>query len=502
MNNAEKLNQVLPKLRSAELLEKAVAVKQSVFVCPYEGSAAADSDIKLENNAVSLFIKEMKELRGADFSYADTPVDAGVIFSEAPAGDIQLVKPSPFEECAGENYRITYEGGVIVAEYTSLKGLNHALSTLLYHSETDTENGTFLWKHRKIVDGPQCKFRSFMVDLGRVWHPIEWLYQYVDLCFKYKLSHLHLHFNDFQSYTLPSEIYPGLSSPGRSYTRQQIDELCIYAKTRGVSLVPEIDVPGHCTAFENAYPELFGNRGIICQHEESMSAMRALFEELCEMFPDSEYIHIGGDEAAIALWTECEECLGYFETVDKEAVDKFRSADADDKAAKRTLAERMYAYFVDEMAKVIFKAGRRPIVWEGFGKCVNEYVSKDIIVMSWENYYQYTHELLEAGFDIINCSWRPLYIVTPELYWNAEEIYDWDIFDWRPTYPDSPYKDIGIKIDPSYEKRIYGSQMLAWGDKIVLKYENTLEGVVLEKQFIEETLPAMAVNTWNTIDEK
>lgn len=67
-----------------------------------------------------------------------------------------------------------------------------------------------------------------------------------------------MHFTDNQSYTLPSEIYPKLSTPGRFYTREQIQELVEYANARGVELMPEIDVPGHCISFGEAYGDLLG----------------------------------------------------------------------------------------------------------------------------------------------------------------------------------------------------------------------------------------------------
>ena len=211
------------------------------------------------------------------------------------------------------------------------------------------------------------------------------------------------------------------------------------------------------------------------------------------MFPYSEYIHVGGDEADILKWTECEKCLAYFETVDKAAVDAFKAG-----GDGRALAERMLAHFINVTTDVVFKAGRTPIVWEGFNKCVNDLISRKIVVMSWENYYQTTDELLEAGFDIINCSWNPLYIVTPKKMWSPAEIMDWDIFRWTPVHPDSPYIGQTLNIDKGFKKQIWGAQLHAWGDSLAKAFEDVEQGVAKETENIANRLPALALNLWNT----
>ena len=286
-------------------------------------------------------------------------------------------------------------------------------------------------------------------------------FEYIDMCFCYNLSHLHLHFNENQSYTPPSKLYPKLPTKDRHYSFEEIRELNRYALRRGVSLVPEVDIPGHCNAFGAAYPKLFGTSGVICQHEDSMKAVREIVDEVCTMFPYSEYIHVGGDEADIKKWTECEKCLAYFETVDKAAVDAFKNG-----GDSRALAERMLAHFITVTCDVVLKAGRTPIVWEGFNKCVNDFISRKIVVMSWENYYQTTDELLDAGFNIINCSWNPLYIVTPNKMWSPSEIADWDIFKWTPVHPDSPISDVRWRLTKALENR-YGARSCTPGATVL-----------------------------------
>ncbi len=449
------------------------------------------SDDPLIKGALMLFIRDFERYHGVKIKITDSEKNAGFVLFRKKAEELNLKEPSVFEECRAENYSIVLKNGRIVLNYIGLKSLNHALAALLRLSKI--KDGRIFWNYSELLDGPQCKYRAFHVDLGRNFHSVGRLFEYIDMCFCYNLSHLHLHFNENQSYTLPSKLYPKLPAKDRHYSFEEIRELNRYALRRGVSLVPEVDIPGHCNAFGAAYPKLFGTSGVICQHEDSMKAVREIVEEVCAMFPYSEYIHVGGDEADILKWTECEKCLAYFETVDKAAVDAFKAG-----GDGRALAERMLAHFINVTTDVVFKAGRTPIVWEGFNKCVNDLISRKIVVMSWENYYQTTDELLEAGFDIINCSWNPLYIVTPKKMWSPAEIMDWDIFRWTPVHPDSPYIGQTLNIDKGFKKQIWGAQLHAWGDSLAKAFEDVEQGVAKETENIANRLPALALNLWNT----
>ncbi len=363
-------------------------------------------------------------------------------------------------------------------------GVNHAFATLLQlMSEKD---GQIELPVIAVRDKPDTLYRGLMVDLARSWHPLSYLLSYVDMCYYYKLSVLHLHFTDDESYTLPSKLYPKLSTGGQSYTRGEIRALVEYARCRGVQLMPEIDVPGHCKSFQSEYGEVFGTKGVICQHETSIAAMKALFAELCDMFPYSKYIHIGGDEAHRKdEWTKCPACLAYARKVGIDT----------DMEDREMLAQQMYAHFITEMAQTCFDKGRQPIVWEGFSKAVNDRVSKKIWVISWENYYQITPDLLAAGFRIINCPWSPMYVVAPKCMWSPKEVLEQSIYRWRAVHPSSPY--LNEAYDAPSDAAVLGGQLLAWGDHIVKDYPSVAEGVQDEWRILLERVPMLAEKTWN-----
>ncbi len=335
-----------------------------------------------------------------------------------------------------------------------------------------------------IEDYPDCCFRSVMIDLARNPHSLDYIKSFIDLCAFYKIPFLQLHFTDDQSYTLPSRIYPKLSTKGRHYTFEEIAEIEQYAYSHGVEIMPEIDVPGHSTAFCEAYPEIFGTDNIIPATEEALSAVESLFDELCDMFPRSTRIHIGGDEAKLERWSNNEKCRDYVLS---------RGIDFDMKD-KHYLAERILVDFICRMAKVVERRGRTAMVWEGFDFSVNDLVPRSIEVMAWESYYQLPGEFLDAGFTVINSSFIPMYIVTPTR-WSRKEVFNWDIYKWQALNEKSPYYLKEKVIEP--HKNVVGGQLLAWGEVIVREYSDIAEGVKDERDFVAERAPYMAENTWN-----
>ena len=115
--------------------------------------------------------------------------------------------------------------------------------------------------------------------------------------------------------------------------------------------------------------------------------------------------------------------------------------------------------------------------------------------MSWENLYQTTPSLLEAGFNIVNSSWIPMYIVTPVAYWTQEEAFNWNTRTWGALHPASPYHDKKLTVQDS--PQIIGGQLLAWGDVIMEKYPNLEDGLSEERELVSQRAPMLAENTWN-----
>lgn len=413
--------------------------------------------------------------RETAFSAAAAPFSAyaeqayGLSFTEGEDGII-LERDSA---CRAGGYRLT-AGENIVLSAGDTAGAHHGLATLL--QLIAPEEGGFSCPAGTVEDWPDCSHRGLMVDLARQWHAFDSLLHDVDLCWLYKINKLQLHFTDDQSFTLPMKAYPKLSTPGRSYTEEQIARLVAYADARGVELIPEVEVPGHCAQFLKAYPELFGDSGVLPADEAVFDALETVYAEVCALFPHSPHIHVGGDEACVANWNGCARTQAYM------------------KAHNITDIQEMYARYVKEITERVLAMGRTPIVWEGFHKEYNHLISKKVLVVSWENYYQPAYDLAADGFTLINCSWKPLYIVTPGTYWTPEEILNWHPHNWQHWFDKSAAYPDGFTIGE--ENVVLGGQLCAWGD-VLQDYEDPLKGCLEELVLIEERLPALAEATWN-----
>ena len=394
----------------------------------------------------------------------------GVGLNETPSGgDINLrYDPS----LSAEEYGVSPSGGKITILAGGLPGANHALAKLFQLARRE---GAALSVPGLISgDKPDRAWRGFMLDLARQWHPVRYIYDYIDVLWLYGMSVLQLHFTDNESYTLPSRVFPKLSTPGRHYTEEEISDVARYAAARGVKIVPEIDAPGHCRPFNEAYPEIFGSNGVIEATDRAFEGLDALYSELCGFFPDSDLIHIGGDEAAISNWNACPETVSWRE-------------------AHGLKDERdLYGEYIRRLTGMILSKGRTPVVWEGFPKEWNDKIDKRVLVFSWENYYQSTTDLLDGGFSVINAAWRPLYIVTPSPHWEQDEVLDWGVFFWNHWW-DCSHAFGGLSVEPT--EKVIGGQICAWGDNLTKM--DPIEGADAEFEIARKLIPALAERTWN-----
>lgn len=255
-----------------------------------------------------------------------------------------------------------------------------------------------------IQDWPHADYCAQMVDVGRQNHPVEWLQKMVEVCRFYKVRYLHLHLTDDQGWTFPSTKYPQLGSKNygahggvapKVYTLEELKGLVAYADTRGVTLVPELEMPGHSGAALRSLPEVFDAInpqtkqpvGMGCMNmanEEIYPALDTIIGEMCDVFRSSPYFHIGGDEVSmgrVALHS------GYKAFMAKHSL-------KDDAA--------LGSYFIARVNEIVKKHGKKTIKWEGLA---NE-ASKDIIVMTWDNNNDTASRLIAKGYTTITCPWN------------------------------------------------------------------------------------------------
>jgi hexosaminidase len=255
-----------------------------------------------------------------------------------------------------------------------------------------------------IQDWPHADYCAMMVDVGRQNHPVDWLTKMVDVCRFYKVRYLQLHLTDDQGWTFPSTKYPQLGSRNygahggvapKVYTLNELKGLVAYADARGVTLVPEMEMPGHSGAALRSLPEVFDAMdskskqpvGMGCMNmasEEIYPALDTIIGEMCDVFRSSPYFHIGGDEVSmgrVALHS------GYRAFMEKHGLKN----DAD-----------LGSFFITRVNEIVKKHGKKSLKWEGLA---NE-ASKDIIVVAWDNNNKTAGHLIDKGFTTITCPWN------------------------------------------------------------------------------------------------
>ena len=382
-------------------------------------------------------------------------------------------------------YRYEAVDSRITLSASTEEGILYAIATLL--QAIDVEKGAICAEKATIEDYPDKEYRTLMVDVARQWHPARTILKYIDICFFLMVKYLHLHFIDDQRYTLPSKAFPHITDGNRFYSYEEIAAMRSYANQRGVILVPEFEAPGHAAAMNRNYPDIFapkllGNEGTEITTEAgavitaanivnagnplTIEAIRTLLFEICELFPETPYIHIGGDEANIKVWNYCTDSLAYMKDNNIEDV------------------YELYSDFVGRVAQMVLDMGRTPIVWEGFPKKGAHRVPKDTLVIAWESYYNFAPDLLADGFKIINASWQPNYIVPSlNLTWGPKEILSWSVYNWQHWWPNSAARLNPINVEPT--NQVIGGQLCAWEST----YEQEINSVM-------ENLAALSERVW------
>lgn len=246
----------------------------------------------------------------------------------------------------------------------------------------------------RIKDQPRFQWRGLMLDCSRTFQSLAYLRKTIDLMALYKMNVLHLHLTDDQGWRLEIKRYPELTRKGARfpekyqqpeayqgfYTQEEMRELVKYAQQRNVTIVPEIELPGHSTAILSCFPELSCTGGpfeifpffegppvtpdICCAgNEKTFEFFENVFAEIVDVFP-SAFIHIGGDEAPKDRWEACPKC----------------QARIREEGLKDT--HELQCYFVTRVGEMLARHNRRLIGWD---EILEGGLAPNASVMNWRD---------------------------------------------------------------------------------------------------------------------
>lgn len=248
------------------------------------------------------------------------------------------------ESIAADGYKLTYNGENIEIYASDKGGALYGFMTLVQLSSgKDTFNAV------EVYDKPEFRWRSFMLDCARQFWSVNHIKKTLDILASLKMNVFHWHLCDDQGWRVEIKKYPILTEKGTGrkgsskcprqtidpvkkyedapygeglyYTQDDVREIVAYAAARNITVIPEIDVPGHASAILACMPELSCDGRIIdveprfgildnilcCANQKVYDVLKDIFDELCELFP-APYFHIGGDEVVPTAWDNCEAC--------------------------------------------------------------------------------------------------------------------------------------------------------------------------------------------------
>ncbi len=215
---------------------------------------------------------------------------------------------------SAEAYYLNVASKTITIKGAGVAGLFYGIQT--FRQLTTTANKISACS---IEDTPAFAWRGYMIDAGRNFMPMDLLKQQIDIMANYKLNIFHFHFTEDIAWRLESKLYPQLTDPetmtrnkGKYYTQNDLKELIAYCKARQITLIPEIDMPGHSAAFKRAMK-------IDMQSDSGLVVVKNIIREFCTTY-DVEYLHIGADEVKITNKDFLPEVTALIEQLGKKVI--------------------------------------------------------------------------------------------------------------------------------------------------------------------------------------
>lgn len=408
------------------------------------------------------------------------------VADEVPASGIRFVTD---ESLPAEGYELNVDGEGIEVRASQFPGFLYALQSLeqllpaaVYGTEPAPDAA---WEVPcvKIADAPRFAYRGMHLDVARHFFSVDEVKRYIDVMAIHKLNTLHWHLTDDQGWRIEIKRYPELTAVGSIrkatvvrkewgtydgtpyggfYTQDEIRDVVKYAADRGVTVIPEIDLPGHMLAALTAYPklgctggpyEVWGRWGVaddvLCPgREKTFEFLEGVLTEVMELFP-SEYIHIGGDECPKVRWEKCPRCQA-----------KIRQLGLKDDG-EHTAEHYLQSYVTDRIGKFLAQHGRRIIGWD---EILEGRAPSDAVVMSWRG--------SEGGIAAAKLGHDVIMTPNSHFYFDYYQSLDTDaepfgiggyipmeqVYSYDPAFPE---------LTPEQQKHILGVQANLWTEYVL-----------------------------------
>jgi hexosaminidase len=392
--------------------------------------------------------------------------------SKKKDNSIILMLNDKLKRLGKEGYQLLVKDKSISIQSATLAGIFYGIQSLYQLLPPEIEKNekvagvNWLIPCVTIEDKPRFSWRGMHLDVGRHFAPVEFVKKYIDLLASYKMNTFHWHLTEDQGWRVEIKNYPKLTEIGSKrnetmgdstpyggfYTQDEIKEVVKYAQERFVTIVPEIEMPGHALAALAAYPELSCTGGpfevgttwgvfedVFCAGNEGVfKFLKDVLSEVIPLFP-GKFFHIGGDECPKERWKKCPKCQTRI------------------KKNKLGNEHRLQSYFVQRIERFLRSKGKRLVGWD---EILEGGLAPGATVMSWRG--------TEGGIAAAKANHDVIMTPTSHCY-----------FDYYQANPDSEPKAIGgflpvekvygfepmpSSLKPKQAKHILGAQGNVWAE--------------------------------------
>lgn len=389
-----------------------------------------------------------------------------------------------------EAYSLTVSRNVINIEGDSYRGTFNGMQSLIQLLPLKASKSLII-QGATVKDYPRFFYRGMHLDVSRHFFPVDYIKKYIDFLALHKLNTFHWHLTDDQGWRIEIKKYPALTEvggyrngtiigryPGKGndsiryggyYTQQQAKDIVAYAAKRFITVIPEIEMPGHASAAIAAYPELscFPEEStkvpagtawsgvttgkqvqqawgvfpdVFCAgNERTFKILEDVLDEVMDLFP-STYIHIGGDECPKDNWKRCPRCQQRI------------------KEEKLKDEHELQSYFIQRIEKFVNTKGKKIIGWD---EILEGGIAPNATVMSWRGE--------QGGIDAAKQKHQAIMTPEPYLYFNWSQTKNEDSVSfgrYTPIEKVYSYEPIPKALDSAYAQYILGAQANLWTEYI------------------------------------
>lgn len=382
-----------------------VEADYDVIPLPQSIAKAETENFTLNSNTKIVYPKgDDVQKQTAEYLAEYLKLSAGIELNvtDEDATDNSIVLKTGYQGEKPESYNLTVNSKQIVINGMDAAGTFHGIQTLRKSIPADASKHTVVFPAVDIKDYPRFEYRGMMLDVGRHLFPVEFIKKYIDILALHNMNRFHWHLTDDQGWRIEIKKYPELTRIGSQraqtvigknsgkydekpyggfYTQDEIKEVVAYAEKHFITIVPEIDLPGHMLAALTAYPNLGCTGGpykvgeewgvfddVLCAgNEDTYTFLENVYAELIELFP-SKLIHVGGDECPKTRWKECPKCQSKIKELGLKG------------DAKHAKEDMLQSYVISRMEKFLNSKGREIIGWD---EILEGGLAPNAKVMSW-----------------------------------------------------------------------------------------------------------------------